>query len=79
MRLYSITEFKENVGPKKINEKQELTKDSVRFGENKQGPSAKLETRQGHERAFDSDDGEARRRREMRMKRFKQLEVLSIL
>ncbi|CAG5098114.1 Oidioi.mRNA.OKI2018_I69.XSR.g15382.t1.cds [Oikopleura dioica] len=48
---------------------------NVRFGENKQGPSVKLEARQGHERAFDSDDGEARRRREMRMKRFKQLEA----
>lgn len=47
---------------------------NVRFGENKQG-AAKAEARQGHERAFDSDDGEARRRREMRMKRFKQLEA----
>ena len=74
MRLYSITEFKENLRPKKNIEKSEVTKNSVRFGENKQG-AAKAEARQGHERAFDSDDGEARRRREMRMKRFKQLEV----
>ena len=75
MRLYSISEFKENFGLKI--EKPEVTKNSVRFGENKQG-AAKAEAKQGHERAFDSDDGEARRRREMRMKRFKQLEVFSL-